>query len=98
MLLAIITLLYQIKIDFCDTILNIPIKVTTVVHIGQFLTLLLAIMSQTDILVALRTLICLSIKKDEWLKLTEQNERRPIVWLRCIFLPNLLKALQGLVS
>ena len=98
-LLALMTLLDQINVGFGETTLDIPVRVTSIVRIGQFLTLILAIMTQTDLLVSFRILLFLSYKKDDWLILTghHKNERSYLVWFCRILLPNLMKTVQGLL-
>ena len=97
--LALLTLLDQIAVDDGDTPLNIPFQVSSVVRIGQFITLILSVMTQSDVLVSYRIVLFLRYKKRGWRKLIgyEKNERSLSVWLGRIFLPNFMKAFQGLL-
>ena len=97
--LASFTLADQVKTSYGDTFLDIPIYVTPVVRVGQFFTLILAFMSQTDLLVSFRVLLFLRYKRKTWLELIgiEDNEKTFALWLGRIALPNLLKSVQGFI-
>ena len=93
--LAFLTVVDQMNTDFGDTSMNIPFRVTLVVRVGQFITLILAVMTQTDVLVSFRIVLLLWYSKNEWVSLVEQNKLE--VWLGRILLPNLMKSFQGLL-
>ena len=97
--LSLFTLADQLDTDYGDTVLDIPIRVTKIVLIGQFVTLVLSFMSQTDILVSCRDLIFISYYKNTWQELIgfEKNERSFTIWAGRILIPNVLKSVQGLV-
>ena len=97
--LACLTLVDQIKVDFGDIPFNIPSEVTSVVRIGQFITLILATMTQRDVTVSFRVVLFLRYKNNDWRDLInyENDERCLSVWFGRIMTPNLMKSSQGLL-
>ena len=98
-LLAFVTLFDQQSTEFGDTLMNIPVRGTTKSYTVQFFTLILAVMTQTDILVSFRIVLLLSYGKDTWLELIshDRNERDFSTWLGHILLPNVLKSFQAFI-
>ena len=98
-LLAIFTLIDQLDTSFGDTLMNIPIRITAGVRVGQFLTLILAVMTQTDVLISYRVLLFLSPTRNNWQELIkhENNENKYSLWFGRIAIPNLMKGIQGIV-
>ena len=92
-------LLDQVNVNFGDTILDIPIRVSAVVRVGQFITLILTILTQTDISITYRVLLLLSWKKETWQKLFghKMNEKSFSFWLGRVVFPTFLKSIQGFV-
>jgi len=108
--LGILILLDQAEKDFFATDMSIPIKGTNRLHMAQALAVLLSIMTQTDLLMGLRTILLLPRKDEQkWqnllqkqhrqqkrnCNLEEQDEFECDTWWVQIFLPNALKMLQG---
>ena len=98
-LLGLVTLFDQQSTEFGDTLMNIPVRGTTKSYTVQFFTLILAVMTQTDILVSFRIVLLLSYGKDTWLELIshDRNERDFSTWLGHILLPNVLKSFQAFI-
>ena len=76
--------------EFGDTSMNIPFCGTFVVRVGQFIALIFAVMTPTDVLVSFRLVSFLRHSKNEWVPLVEQYKLE--VWLGQILLPNLMKS------
>ena len=98
-LLGLVTLFDQQSTEFGETTMNIPIRGTTSSYIIQFITLILAVMTQTDILVSFRIILFLSYGKDTWQELIGhgKHEKTFSIWLGRILLPNLLKSFQAFI-
>ena len=87
------------KAEF-GTDFNIPVRVDFVVIIGQFMSVIVALMIQTDILVSFRVIALLWYKKGDnakWKKVIGEQNDSFSLWCYRIFLPNILKILQGIV-
>jgi len=108
--LGILILLDQSEQEFFATDMSIPIKGTIRLHMAQALAVLLSIMTQTDLLMGLRTILLLPRKDEQkWQNLIQKQQRRQKFncnpeeqnefecdsWWVQIFLPNALKMLQG---
>ena len=80
---------------------DIPVRTDLVVIIGQFMSVIVALMTQIDILTTVRDVILLWYGKGEeayWNKLIgEENNQSLQLWLYRILFPNVLKMLQGLM-
>jgi len=88
----------QINSDFFGTTLSLPIKGNGTMRLAQFLTILLAIASQTDVLNGFRTLFLLRYDKEQWPKvLKKENDPSLSVWLKHVFFPNILKIVEGII-
>jgi len=78
--------------------MNIPHRTDLVVQFGQFLTVLLAIFSQTDVTITLYNLFLLWYgSKSQWNKVIgEEHDTSFKLWLGHIFVPKVLKISQGI--
>ena len=77
---------------------NVPVSVTFSVAFGQLFTILLAIMTQTDILVAIKTFHYLRHTKDNsWEEMIDDGKinRSTTTWLVRVFIPLFLKLTEG---
>ena len=96
-ILGVSTLIDQLKSPFGSALMNIPISVTSVVRLGQLLTLFLAVITQTDILMSFRLLSLLRWGNNTWQELIENEKKEHdfTSWLGLILVPNLLKSIQA---
>ena len=98
-LLAFVTLFDQQSTEFGETLMKLPVRGTTTTYTVQFITLILAVMTQTDILVSFRVVLLLSYGKETWQEFIgcDRNERDFSTWLGHILQPNLLKSFQAFI-
>jgi len=76
---------------------NIPFTVKNEVRVGQFLTILLCLVTQRDVLTSIQTFIILN-KDSDWDKIIgEEGNKNPLLRFQRVIFPNLLKLLEGLL-
>ncbi len=90
----------QIRTEgFGSSVLNIPVRTQSSLKVAQAMVIPLAVMTQTDILTAIRTILVLRMKEgNEWgeaIGLQDESNKTQATWMVRIFLPNMLKLLQG---
>ncbi len=94
---------FQSSID--SAIFNVPFSVSPEVTVGQFFTIILSLLTQQDVLTAIKYLIIFRnyTPNGSWNQLlineTEEEfkDKNKWVWFRRAILPNVLKLLQGLL-
>jgi len=96
--LGVLIIADQVEDDFAAT-MNIPPRNDPVVRIGQFMAVVLALFSQTDITITLYNLFQLWYgSKSQWNKVIgEEHDTSFNLWLGRIFVPNVLKISQGVI-
>ena len=102
--LAGIIIYEQTQKDFLDTDMKIPFRVPIVTLIVQGIAIFLSIITQNEFLSGLRTICILPFGKDnndgtiKWYDVcsVEVNDQNLCCWIIRVFVPNILKALQGL--
>jgi len=89
-------ILDQLNTSF-DTDMSIPIRISTVVQVGQFMTLILALFTQTDILIPFRTILLLWYREgNKWNNIIgEEDDSSFLLWFGRVLIPNVLKIIQG---
>ena len=97
--LASIIISEQTETQFLQTTMSIPVKVKRRTRVAQFLAIILALMTQNEFLTGLRTILLLPYRyKHAWGKVVGirnyENCTR-IMWFQRVFIPNLLKSIQG---
>ena len=83
-----------------STFMSVPISVTTVVRLGQLLTIIIALMTQTDVLNSINTVFRLHPFSSRSWKLTigeEYGKANIFIWAKRILFPQCLKLIQGLL-
>jgi len=95
--LGILTLLELTHKTLLGTTLSIPVKTENNIRIAQVLVIVVATMTQTDVLVGLRNLFLLRFKEKQlWGSIIGVNENQTFfLWSCRIFLPNFLKMMEG---
>jgi len=88
----------QLNDPISETTMNIPPRIDAVVRTGQFMAVVLALFSQTDITITLYNLFQLWYgSKSQWNKVIgEEHDTSFNLWLGRIFVPNVLKISQGI--
>ncbi len=95
MILVIMILVDQVKSSENSTQFDVPFKVDNYVYVGQFLSIILCLGTQNDLLVAIRSFISLGGGSNYDQVIGEEGHRSCIFWLVRIGLPNLMKFMQG---
>jgi hypothetical protein len=87
----------QINESVGSSLFNVPFKVDNVVRVGQFLSLILCLATQSDILSSIQTIVALG-KGSEWdIVIGEEGNKRVVLYLCRVFTPNLMKLMQGIL-
>ena len=96
--LGVLIILDQLNDPTFKTTMNIPPRIDPVVRTGQFMTVLLALFSQTDVTITLYNLFQLWYgSKSQWNKVIgEEHDTSFKLWLGRVFVPNVLKISQGI--
>jgi len=95
--LGIMILIDQIGAGNSSSDFNIPFTVKNEVRVGQFLTILLCLVTQRDVLTSIQTFIILN-KDSDWDKIIgEEGNKNPLLRFQRVIFPNLLKLLEGLL-
>jgi len=88
--------------EFWELPLNIPIRATIQVHITQFIVIILAIMTQTDVLIGIRMILIFPLQNQNTWKDFINAERNFYgdepgnrYWYLHVLLPNVLKLIEG---
>jgi len=98
MTLATIIIIEQTQKKFLETDMRVPIKVSILPRIAQMLAIILAIMTQNEFLMGIRTILMLPYKdKSRWGSIIDIDVDKctKMRWFQHIFLPNCLKSVQG---
>ena len=95
-ILGVLIILDQIDTDNFSTSLSIPIKGTIPLRFAQFLAIVLSIMTQTDLLMGVRTILIFPyVQPHKWRNTIGVQRNDRATWIVQIFVPNFLKILQG---
>jgi len=89
----------QIKESSDSSIFNVPFKVTSVVRFGQFLAIIVCLLTQSDVLSSIQVLVLLG-KDTNWnavIGVPRDEQKTTTLWMTRIVLPNILKLFQGLL-
>ncbi len=87
----------QISESKDSSIFNVPFKVAPVVVIGQILSIILVLATQTDLLVPIRNFALLGPKSNWDAAVGEEGNKSLILWSVRIALPNLMQTITGLL-
>ncbi len=89
--------LNQTKQSVGSSIFNVPFMVDPVVRAGQFLTILLCLLTQSDVITTIQSLILLGWGSNWDEVIGEPGKKSYCLWITRILFPNLLKFSQGLL-
>mmetsp|Transcript_7796 Transcript_7796/g.11548 ORF Transcript_7796/g.11548 Transcript_7796/m.11548 type:complete len:1061 (+) Transcript_7796:217-3399(+) len=77
--------------------LDVPFKVTPVVYVGQVLSMILCLSTQTDVLTSIRSLILMGEGSNWDIAVGEAGKRTKLNWFIHIAFPNIIKFLEGIL-
>jgi len=91
----------QFRLSTSSSTFDVPFKVDAEVRVVQFLTIIVALSIQTDILTSIRTFFLLGYSRTNWMEVIGVEESYSAtgtlgIWLLRIAFPNTLKLVQGL--
>jgi len=100
MILGVLIIIDQLQSPhaYGEPFMKVPIRVNRTVRFAQFITILLAIMTQTDVLGSIRVLILLPYNGKYWDKtIGENGNRKSEIWIERILIPQILKILSSII-
>ncbi len=97
MILGTMIALNQTSLSVGSSIFNVPFKVDPIVRAGQFLTIVLCLLTQSDVITTIQSLILLGWGSNWDEVIGEPGKKSHCLWIIRILFPNLLKFAQGLL-
>ena len=76
---------------------DVPFKVTPVVYVGQVLSMILCLSTQTDVLTSIRSLLLMGEGSNWDIAVGEEGKRTKLNWFIHIAFPNIIKFLEGIL-
>ncbi len=97
MILGTMIAIEQVDASSGTALFDVPFQVPTYVSVGQFLSIILCLATQNDILVSIRSFISLGDTSNWDVAIGEDGNRSSSLWFVRIALPNTMKLCQGVL-